>query len=89
MSKELLIISAVWCPSCLIMNKYIKKIQQEYPTLEIIKLDYDLDEEKVEPYQVGSILPVMILKNDRDEEIGRLVGEKDYYEVIEFIQENY
>ena len=37
--------SAIWCPSCLIMNNVINKIKEEYK-LEIINYDYDMDEEE-------------------------------------------
>ena len=46
MKKELLVISAVWCPSCLILNKHLKKLKEEYSNLIISRLDYDMDEEK-------------------------------------------
>ena len=36
--KELLVISAVWCPSCLILNKNLKKLRKEYPNLEIVEV---------------------------------------------------
>lgn len=87
MYKKLVIISAVWCPSCLILNKHLKKIQEEYNNLEIIKLDYDLDDEKVEKYNVGNKLPVMIIE-ENNKEIARLVGERTYNEINKFIQEN-
>lgn len=88
MKKELVIISAIWCPSCLIMNKYIKAIQRDYPDFEVKKLDYDLDDEEVQAYKVGDILPVMILQNKEGDYIDRLVGERDYDEIVEFIAKN-
>ena len=27
--KELVVVSAVWCPSCLILNKHLKKIKED------------------------------------------------------------
>lgn len=87
MYKKLVIISAVWCPSCLILNKHLKKIQEEQNNLEIIKLDYDLDDEKVEKYNVSNKLPVMIIE-ENNKEIARLVGERTYNEINNFIQEN-
>ena len=84
--KEILIISAVWCPSCLIVNKNIKKLKKEFPNLNIIKLDYDLDEEEIEKYKIGKILPVLILK-EKNIEKDRLIGEKTYEEIKEFLKE--
>ena len=88
MGKRLIVISAVWCPSCLILNKHLKKIKEEIENLEILKLDYDLDEEEIEQYHVGTHLPVMIIEDEKKREIAREVGEKSYDEIKEFIQEN-
>ncbi|MBR4619234.1 MAG: thioredoxin family protein [Bacilli bacterium] len=84
MKKELLVISAVWCPSCLILNKNLKRIKEEYKNIAITKLDYDFDEEEVMKYNVGKTLPVMILKKD-NQEINRLIGEKTYEEITMFL----
>ena len=86
MEKEVIIISAIWCPSCLILNKHLKRIKKEYPDINIKKLDYDLDEEEVTTYNVGIKLPVIIIK-ENNEEISRLIGEKTYEETIEFLKE--
>ena len=84
--KELLVISAVWCPSCLILNKNLKKLRKEYPNLEINKLDYDLDEDIIKEYNIGNKLPVMIIKEDNIEK-NRLIGEKTYEEIQDFLKE--
>ena len=67
-------ISAMWCPACLIMNKIWKKIKEEYPDIEIVNLDYDIDSLEVEKYEPGKILPVIIFI-DKDKEVNRLIGE--------------
>ncbi len=79
---KITVISAVWCPSCLILKKNLKKLQEEYPNIEIEMLDYDFDEEEVEKYNVGDKLPVMIYNEQR------LIGEKSYEEIINFLKEN-
>ena len=38
--------SALWCPSCLIMNSRINKISNTYK-IPIIEYDYDIDEEMI------------------------------------------
>ena len=78
--KEVIVISAVWCPSCLLLKKELKKIHEEY-NLDFKMLDYDLDEDKVLEYNVGNILPVMIYEDKR------LIGEKTYEEIIDFLKE--
>ena len=83
--KEVVIISAVWCPSCLILNKHIKQLKKEYPDLILKKLDYDLDEEEIKQYNIGTKLPVIIAKNNNIE--NRLVGEKTYEETTKFLKE--
>ena len=78
--KEVIVISALWCPSCLLLKKELKRLKEEY-NLDFIMLDYDLDEDKVKEYNVGNILPVIIY-NDK-----RLIGEKSYEEIISFLKE--
>lgn len=79
MKNEIIVISAVWCPSCLLLKKELKKLKEEYD-LNIKILDYDLDEEEVEAYDVGQTLPVIICNNNR------LVGEKSYDEIVDFLK---
>ena len=81
--KKLVVVSAVWCPSCLVMSKDLKRLKEEVTDIEIEKLDYDFDDE-VEKYNVGTKLPVLILEED-DMEVKRLIGEKSYDEILEFI----
>lgn len=79
--KKIIVISAVWCPSCLILKKHLKKLKQEYSDIEIETLDYDFDEEEVKKYNVGDKLPVIISDD------ARLVGEKSYDEILTFLRE--
>ena len=81
---KLIKISAIWCPSCLIMEKVWKEIQEEYKDFEYISYDYDLDDES-ESFNPGNILPVIILLKD-DEEVIRFIGEKTKEQIIEGIK---
>lgn len=83
--KKIIVISAVWCPSCLILNKDIKKLKEQYNDMKIERLDYDLDEEEVSKYNVGEKLPV-IISVDNNIENNRLVGEKSFDELVDFLQ---
>ncbi len=80
--SKITIVSAVWCPSCLILKKELKQLKEEYPDIEIEMLDYDFDEEQVESLQVGDKLPVIIYEDKR------LIGEKTYEEIVNFLKES-
>ena len=80
-------IGAMWCPACIIMNKFWNKIKEEFKNIEFIDYDLDMDEEKIESYQVGNVLPVIIAINNGIEK-SRLIGEKKEEEVLEFIRKN-
>lgn len=81
---KLIKISAIWCPSCLIMEKVWNQVKEEYPDYEYISYDYDLDDES-DSYNPGNILPVIILLKD-NEEVKRFIGEKTKDEIIEGIK---
>ena len=78
-------ISALWCPSCLIMNDIIEDVITS-KNIELVKYDFDLDQEIVKDYNVGNILPVIIKVDDNNNEIERLIGEHSKQELIEFIE---
>lgn len=81
---ELIKISAIWCPSCLIMEKIWQNLKQEFPNINFISYDYDLDEES-ENYKVGETLPVIILKHG-EKELTRFIGERTKEEIVEGIR---
>lgn len=78
-------INAMWCLGCLSMHKIWKKIENKYPEIEIISYDYDMDEDIVQTFNPGKILPVTIFF-DKDREISRLNGEKSFEEIEEVIK---
>ena len=80
MDNKLIIISAMWCPSCLILKKNLKKLKDIY-NIDYIIYDYDLDEEEVNKYNIGDKLPVIIYNKSR------LIGEKSFEELETFIKE--
>lgn len=77
-------ISAIWCGACLIMNKVWNKLKDK--DIELIELDYDMDEEEVKKYNPGDILPVFIVFNG-EKEVLRLTGEFSYDEFINKLKE--
>ena len=78
-------IGAIWCGACLVMNKVWNKLKDNFD-YEFIEYDYDMDEEEVEKYSPGEILPVFIIYKD-DKEIFRLTGEFSYDEIVNKIDE--
>lgn len=84
---KILYFGAVWCPACLIMKPVIKKTADNNSNIEVIYYDYDMDEDMVIKMKVGRILPEMIILDQNDKEIKRIIGEKTKREVEEFINE--
>ena len=80
MNNDLIVVSAMWCPSCLLLKKQLKKLQDEFD-ISYKMLDFDLDEDEVSKYNVGDKLPVMICNEKR------LIGEKSYEEIVSFLKE--
>ena len=78
-------IGAVWCPGCLIMKKVWKNILVKYPDLELEDLDYDMDFSKVNNYNPGKVLPVIIFLDNDNNELERLIGEQKEEIIIEKI----
>lgn len=83
---KILKFSAIWCSGCIIMKKIMKEIEQEYPNIEIESYDYDMDEDMVEKYNIGEIIPVLVFLDENEIEIGRLIGEKTKKEIIKEIE---
>lgn len=83
---KLIKIGAVWCPACLIMSSRINKITEKYK-IELVNYDYDIDSEIVEKYNIGEILPVLILTDDDNNEIKRIIGEQSIKKLEEFIEQ--
>ena len=77
-------INAMWCPGCIISKSIWNEIENDYPNHEYISLDYDLDEDIVSNYNVGDILPVVIVL-DKDKEVKRIIGEKNKKEILKEI----
>jgi len=83
---KLVKVGAIWCPACLVMSSRINKVVEKY-NLEFVDYDYDIDKDKVVKYNVGNILPVLILVDDNNRELRRLIGEHSLKNLVEFIGE--
>lgn len=82
---KLIKIGAMWCPSCIIMNKVYQEITNSF-NIELVNYDYDFDEEQIIKYNVGKTLPVAILIDQNNQEILRLVGELKKQEISEKLE---
>ena len=81
---KLIRISAIWCPACLIMRPRINDILKDYPDIESIEYDYDIDD--ISNFNVGDILPVFILQ-DENREVLRIIGEKSENYIKDLLKE--
>ena len=69
-------IGALWCPGCLVMKKVWNKITNDYPNLDIVNLDYDMNSNEVQKYEAGKVLPIVIFVDEDNHELERLIGEQ-------------
>ena len=79
-------ISAMWCPACIIMNKFWSNVEKEFSNIEFVTYDLDMDEDVVKEYTPGDVLPVLIAFED-GKELKRTVGEKNLEDTMKFIEE--
>ena len=82
---KIVVISALWCPSCLKMGKIYKQLKDTFSNIEFISYDLDFDEEEVQKYNPEDTLPILIINNN-DNEIKRIVGEHTKEELINEIR---
>jgi hypothetical protein len=54
---------------------------------KLISYDYDENSELITKYNVGTILPVLIIMN-KDREVVRIIGEKTNKEIIKILKDN-
>lgn len=73
--KKVIILTAVWCPACIVVKNTIKKIQKEYPTFQPEYLDIDEEEVLSQQYEPLKVLPIFILLNENKQVIKRINGE--------------
>lgn len=84
---KIIIFSALWCPSCLIMVSRYQRLKEEFSHLEFIEYDFDTNKDEATKYKPGKILPTLIVLNQKDEEVTRVVGEKSYKKLKHFIND--
>ena len=80
---KIVMLSASWCPACLIVQKRMKTIQDTIALYSFEMLDIDFDEEQAAIYKVGKTLPVFIVLDENGKEVRRTVGERTALELKE------
>ena len=83
---KILKFNAIWCSGCIVMKKIMKEIEEQDPNIKIESYDYDMDQEEVEKWNIGEIIPVLVFVDENNNEIGRLIGEKTKKEIIKEIE---
>ena len=67
------------------MHSRYEEVKKLFPNFEYIDYDYDLDEEIIEQYNIGTTLLVLVIL-DNDKEINRIVGEKTVEQISEVLK---
>lgn len=69
MVNKVLKLGAEWCAPCRALSEMLKQVTD----VPIEELDVDENEEICEKYKIRNI-PVLLFLNEKDEELGRTVG---------------
>lgn len=77
---KIMIVSALWCQSCLYMRKHFKTWMSLHPEIEFVQADLDLDEKLIDSLGPFKVLPTVLLFRD-DQVIDRWVGEHSIEEL--------
>jgi thiol-disulfide isomerase/thioredoxin len=72
---KVIILSAIWCPACLIVKSTVRKIQKDYPTFQPQFIDIDDEEILASKYEPLKILPVFIIEDENGNVVKRMSGE--------------
>jgi thiol-disulfide isomerase/thioredoxin len=82
--KKILLVTAIWCPSCLIMRPRYEQYVKANDDVILIEKDYDNDQKELSVYQLKRKLPAAIIFNE-DKEINRIVGEKSKRQLLKLL----
>lgn len=80
---KLIRFEAIWCPSCLVMKQRFNKVNTD--DIEMVSYDYDNDTEMVEKYNIGTVLPVIVIVDNNEKEIKRFIGEQSVTKLEEIL----
>lgn len=77
-------VTAMWCMSCLVMQKVWSDVFKSYKDIDILAYDFDEDYEMIKKFNIDKILPVLIVFVD-GKEVLRIIGEKSKKEMIKLL----
>ncbi|MDD2492740.1 MAG: thioredoxin family protein [Bacilli bacterium] len=83
---KIILITAVWCTSCLIMKPRYQELAKKHNITDFIELDFDMDEEDVESLNIGNTLPVCIMIKE-EKEVKRVIGEKKVKDIEKIFED--
>lgn len=83
---KIILITAVWCTSCLIMKPRYQELVKKHNITDFIELDFDMDEEDVESLNIGNTLPVCIMIKE-EKEVKRVIGEKKVKDIEKIFED--
>lgn len=81
---NIVLVTAIWCPSCIIMRPRYQKIIKEM-NIPYKEIDFDEDEQEVNSLRIGKTLPVCIIYKNNEEK-QRIIGEKSEKEINKILK---
>lgn len=72
MNKKLLKFEAEWCSQCKALKPTLTKVLEEFPDVELVTVDCEVDEAETLKYSIRSMPTLIYLKDNV--EMGRLTG---------------
>lgn len=78
-----MLITAVWCPSCLIMRPRYQTLTQKYRDVVLDEIDFDDNPVLIKQHKIGHTLPVAIIFDESQKELVRFVGEMALNKLLE------
>jgi len=85
--KKIILITALWCPSCLIMRPRYQTLVSSRDDLIMEEFDYDENPQLIKEKKIGSTLPVAIIYDEQGIEISRFIGEISLKKLAEKLEQ--
>lgn len=76
---------AEWCNPCRIMGKYLKIVLNNYPDIELVKYDSELNEDKFKEMNIKNI-PQLFFFDENGVQVHRLSGVHSWAKIQDIIK---